>query len=177
MDARGSAGSGWCTCRSLSVQIKAHSSWGRAPACPSSLPGLHPGGIWAMEEEALHKTLLGVQVCRLCHGPGPKWKLLEHQIPFPPVCFCWASADVALKIHMPPIKFRIFLELFSWDWTFWKYLWSIILKKCGKDAMETYKSYGKRQHRCTYVTYPWRWCLDWKVEKFPCTPWPVCVAP
>lgn len=128
IDANGSAGSGWCPCRSLLVQIKAYSSWGRAPASPSSLPGLHPRGIWATKEEALHKALLGVQVFRPCHGLAPKWKLLEHQIPFPPVCFCWASADIAIKFHIPSTKFRIFLQLQSWDWTFWKYLWSMILR-------------------------------------------------
>lgn len=145
----------------------------RQSSCLSQQPAwLAPWRHLGYKEEALHKTLLGVQVCRPCHGLGPKYKPLEHQIPFPPVCFCWVSADIAIKFHIPSTKFRIFLQLLSWDWTFWKYLWRNVAKMLWKPT-----SLMANHSTGASVTYPWRWCLHWKVEKFSCTPWPVSVAP
>lgn len=49
--ARGSVGTGRCTLTSLFSPTKELSSGGRAPVRPSSLPGLHPGAVWAAAEE------------------------------------------------------------------------------------------------------------------------------
>lgn len=75
--------------------MKERFSAGRAPACPSSMPGSHPGAGCAMAEEILHETLLGYAGIQAVPSNQTWSKVnphgvptLEYQLLSPPACFC-----------------------------------------------------------------------------------------